>query len=401
MAAFIAWAMICPPYRRPVRPSGWRARNRLRSMRSRSSSATSSSSRADMDDDDMGSESDGTATGECYRKAPADAKGMRPESRACRVPALYSVCIIQICPGATMAEESPARYNIGAAARLSGVSREKIRIWERRYGAVSPGRDAGNHRLYSQDDVDRLALIRALVDRGHAVSKVATLSRSELEDRLARSSEPARPAVTPDRALVVSPQGESIIELLRHHGIASAELVEDVAAATTFLADRPVELLIVDLPTLRMADLPPLTRLYRQAAGAGVIVVFRFAPLTVVEQLRALGIQAVKAPLQPNDLQLPPPAAADHLPATAHDRRFTPEALRRAAALGDRMLCECPRHLVDLITDLNAFEDYSLECQVESAADAAVHREIYDIVSRARALVEDALAIVADEHKAP
>ena len=51
-----------------------------------------------------------------------------------------------------MAEESPVRYNIGAASRLSGVSREKIRIWERRYGAVTPDRDAGNHRLYWRAD---------------------------------------------------------------------------------------------------------------------------------------------------------------------------------------------------------------------------------------------------------
>ena len=299
-----------------------------------------------------------------------------------------------------MAEDSPIRYNIGAASRLSGVSREKIRMWERRYGAVTPDRDAGNHRLYSQEDVERLALIRALVDRGHAVSKVATLSRSALESRLARSSEPARPANAPGRALVVSAEGESIVELLQANGIASAERVDDADAARAWLSEHETDLLIVDLPTLRAADLPPLARLRRRAPGAAMVVVFRFAPLTVVEQLRAQSIQAVKAPLQPHDLQLPPPPE-DQAPATAHRRRFTPEALRRAAALGDHMLCECPRHLVDLITDLNAFEDYSLECQVESAADAAVHREIYDIVARARTLVEEALAIVAEEHEAP
>ena len=66
-----------------------------------------------------------------------------------------------------------AQYNIGAAARLSGVSREKIRMWERRYDAVTPARDAGNHRLYSHEDVERLSRIRALVSRGHTVSMAA------------------------------------------------------------------------------------------------------------------------------------------------------------------------------------------------------------------------------------
>lgn len=292
-----------------------------------------------------------------------------------------------------------AQYNIGAAARLSGVSREKIRMWERRYGAVVPGRDAGNHRLYSHEDVERLSRIRALVSRGHAVSKVANLALAQLDDLLASASQATTRVAAPGRALLISDAGEDLADLLSAAGIADVGRADDITAAERWLAGQETDVIVVEVPTLHAGDLPALTRLRRRAPEAQTLVVFRFAPQPVLEEVRSLGMQTVKAPLERHDLQLPPPGLeATPLP-NVRARRFTAAELREAAALGEHLLCECPRHLADLITELNAFEDYSLECQVDSVQDAAIHREIYDTVARARALVEDALTIVTDEHR--
>ena len=107
-----------------------------------------------------------------------------------------------------MPESKSARYNIGAASRLTGVSREKIRIWERRYGAVEPARDDANLRKYSQQDVDRLILIRRLVDSGQAVSNVANLSLDELQARLqALAPKPDLSGALPQMALAVLSEG--------------------------------------------------------------------------------------------------------------------------------------------------------------------------------------------------
>ncbi len=86
-----------------------------------------------------------------------------------------------------------ARYRIGTAARLSGLSTHAIRVWERRYGALSPDRSQGGARLYSEDEVARLRLLKRAVDRGHPIGQIVTLGSSELE-RLAGTQAVARPS---------------------------------------------------------------------------------------------------------------------------------------------------------------------------------------------------------------
>jgi len=71
----------------------------------------------------------------------------------------------------------------GAVSRLTGVAPDTLRVWERRYGAVVPFRSDAGTRLYSREDVGRLALIKRLVDRGDAISTVANLGAEQLQER--------------------------------------------------------------------------------------------------------------------------------------------------------------------------------------------------------------------------
>jgi MerR family transcriptional regulator/heat shock protein HspR len=59
-----------------------------------------------------------------------------------------------------MADERP-RYMISVAAELAGMHPQTLRVYEQR-GLVRPQRTAGNTRLYSDDDIDRLKLIQRL-----------------------------------------------------------------------------------------------------------------------------------------------------------------------------------------------------------------------------------------------
>ena len=72
------------------------------------------------------------------------------------------------------------RYRIGTVARLTGITTHAIRIWERRYGALAPSRTPGGARLYDDADVQRLRLIKKLLDRGYTISAVATLDMDAL-----------------------------------------------------------------------------------------------------------------------------------------------------------------------------------------------------------------------------
>ena len=75
---------------------------------------------------------------------------------------------------------SEARYRIGTLARLTGVTTHAIRIWERRYNALAPSRTVGGARLYTDADVQRLRLIKKLLERGYTISAIATLDMAEL-----------------------------------------------------------------------------------------------------------------------------------------------------------------------------------------------------------------------------
>lgn len=68
------------------------------------------------------------------------------------------------------------RYPIRVAAARVGLTEMTVRAWERRYGAVAPARTKGGQRLFSEADVERLALLRALTTQGTAISALAPLS---------------------------------------------------------------------------------------------------------------------------------------------------------------------------------------------------------------------------------
>ncbi|MFM1921532.1 MAG: hypothetical protein RLZZ303_3166 [Candidatus Hydrogenedentota bacterium] len=73
------------------------------------------------------------------------------------------------------------RHNMQVVVRRTGLSPHVIRVWEKRYGAVEPGRTDTNRRLYSDADIDRLRLLGAATRLGHAIGTIAGLSIPELE----------------------------------------------------------------------------------------------------------------------------------------------------------------------------------------------------------------------------
>jgi len=64
--------------------------------------------------------------------------------------------------------------------RRTGLSADVLRAWEKRYKAVDPSRSDGGQRLYSDDDVDRLALLQRVTALGRNISQVAALRADQL-----------------------------------------------------------------------------------------------------------------------------------------------------------------------------------------------------------------------------
>ena len=72
-------------------------------------------------------------------------------------------------------------YPIRYVCQRTGLTPHVIRAWEKRYQAVVPHRSANNRRLYTEDDVLRLKLLKTTTDAGHAISQVAQLDSAELQ----------------------------------------------------------------------------------------------------------------------------------------------------------------------------------------------------------------------------
>jgi DNA-binding transcriptional MerR regulator/methylmalonyl-CoA mutase cobalamin-binding subunit len=71
-------------------------------------------------------------------------------------------------------------YAIRYVSQRTGLTPHVIRAWEKRYQAVVPLRSPKNRRLYSEDDVQRLLLLKRVTVEGHNISHVAKLDSSEL-----------------------------------------------------------------------------------------------------------------------------------------------------------------------------------------------------------------------------
>lgn len=90
--------------------------------------------------------------------------------------------------------------------------------------------------------------------------------------------------------------------------------------------------------------------------------------------------------------QLAPPPSAPKPP------RYTAEQLGRLLEISTSVQCECPNHLAQIVSGLQAFESYSKACENRNDKDREVHALLYRQTAAAREVMEEALtALVKHE----
>lgn len=90
-----------------------------------------------------------------------------------------------------MTSRAETRHPIGVVAERTGLSPDVLRVWERRYNVVKPGRSPGGQRVYSDSDIERLSLLHRATQGGHGISHVASLDTEDLQ-QLVREAEVTR-----------------------------------------------------------------------------------------------------------------------------------------------------------------------------------------------------------------
>ena len=97
--------------------------------------------------------------------------------------------------------ENKGLYSIGVVERDTGIGRDTLRVWERRYGFPEPVRNEKGERAYPERQLRRLQRIRRLLDRGLRPGKLLPLSESAL-DKLEAGLQPEKPQ-QPEKAVSV------------------------------------------------------------------------------------------------------------------------------------------------------------------------------------------------------
>lgn len=105
-----------------------------------------------------------------------------------------------------------ALMNIGSVERDTGLGKDTLRVWERRYGFPQPVRDANGERLYPVEQVEHLRLIKRLMDHGHRPGRLFSASENELLLLVGTMQSVARAELADDQGVV-----GQILTLVRAH----------------------------------------------------------------------------------------------------------------------------------------------------------------------------------------
>jgi MerR family transcriptional regulator, light-induced transcriptional regulator len=84
--------------------------------------------------------------------------------------------------------ENIRTYPIKAVSVKTGLSIHVIRVWEKRYQAVTPKRTDTNRRVYTDQDIEKLLLLKQATQEGHNIGSVASLNSAALKELLSEIS---------------------------------------------------------------------------------------------------------------------------------------------------------------------------------------------------------------------
>ncbi|MGB4856260.1 MAG: MerR family transcriptional regulator, partial [Candidatus Dechloromonas phosphoritropha] len=114
-------------------------------------------------------------------------------------------------------------FNIAAVERDTGLSKDVLRVWERRYGFPAPDRDDHGERSYPAEQVERLRLVKRLMDAGHRPGKLLSTPPEELNALAPRRPEP--PAVI-SGATNPADLGDLLALIKQHDGAAYQQAMQ-------------------------------------------------------------------------------------------------------------------------------------------------------------------------------
>jgi len=151
---------------------------------------------------------------------------------------------------------------IAAVERDTGLSKDTLRVWERRYGFPRPDRDAFGERVYPIEQVDKLRVLRRLMDAGHRPGKVIGLPIEQLQTLAAEAAGSSAPPRSLGEAQAEHEDLSRFVDLIKAHQV--DELRRALSQSQLRLG----------MERFVMEVVAPLTRMVGDAWARGYVEVF-------------------------------------------------------------------------------------------------------------------------------
>ena len=270
--------------------------------------------------------------------------------------------------------------------------------------------------MYGEEDLLRATLLKQLSDQGYAISTIAPLAIAELNDLRQKQSgqKSSATSTTHSRgvslaivglALAGQVESKAFATYLQNVELAATGVYENIEGARQTPPNASPDIFLLKINTLHEIVVHEILQAARAMRASQIVVLYNYGREQVVRTMRELGMIVRREPLSDYELaelinsvlvvdagqQLSETWTSITIPA----RKYSDQVLKKISGISTNVLCECPRHVAEIIAQLASFEQYSQECLNTSADDAHLHAYLSSVSGSARALFEQALEKVA------
>ncbi len=294
--------------------------------------------------------------------------------------------------------ESPGLMSIGKLSQESGIHASTLRMWESRYQIITPVRTEGGARRYTREDCLRLKWIKALVDMGYKPRFLAPLSLDELKVELASASGAQGGKGAAADKLQVGAFGTTA--WARSFLAPPAfDLAKDVRQLDSLanLSEHAegLDVVIIFTNGLQASLSQRIAELAISHPEKLVVVIYEFSSSMALSELSRATVTCLRYPVSPVEFstKLKALLAERRQVSATQQPLFSPEALHKIISENHKILCECPKHLAQLLLSLHGFVEYSTHCADDSPAEALVHRRLREIATDSILQLESGLKL--------
>lgn len=110
----------------------------------------------------------------------------------------------------------PDMLSIAAVERDTGIAKDTLRVWERRYNFPMPLRDKNDDRVYPADQIEKLRILKRLLDSGFRPGRIVPLPIEALKELISRSNQPAEVS-SHALSMISQEEMDRYLDLLRSH----------------------------------------------------------------------------------------------------------------------------------------------------------------------------------------